>query len=77
MTVTDGKVHDVAVGRTLKLPKQSIAAFDRGYTDYKWNNLLNNKEIFFMVRQKTNATYDVIERRVVSKKSALTSDQTI
>jgi len=35
MTVTDGKAHDVTVGRTLKLPKQSIVIFDRGYTDYK------------------------------------------
>ena len=77
LAVTDGKVHDVTVARTLKLPKQSIVVFDRGYTDYKWYNVLNSNDIFFITRQKTNATYDVIERRDVVKKSGLTSDQTI
>lgn len=77
MTVTDGKVHDVTIGRTLKLPKQSIVVFDRGYTDYTWYNLLNDNAIFFVTRQKTNATYDVLERRPVAKNSGLTSDQTI
>ncbi len=77
MTITEGKVHDVTVGRTLKLPKQSIVVFDRGYTDYKWYKLLNNNGIFFVTRQKTNATYDVIERHPVSKAQGLTSDQTI
>jgi len=77
MTVTEGKVHDVTVGRTLKLPRQSIVVFDRGYTDYKWYKLLNDNGIFFVTRQKTNATYDVIERRPVPKAHGLTSDQTI
>lgn len=77
MTVTDGKVHDVTVGRTLKLPQQSIVVFDRGYTDYTWYNLLNDNGIFFVTRQKTNATYNIIERRQVSKKQGLTCDQTI
>jgi putative transposase len=77
VTVTDGKVHDVTIGRTLKLPKDSLVVFDRGYTDYKWFNLLNNNGIFFVTRQKTNATYEVVERHTVSKKQGLTSDQTI
>lgn len=77
MTVTDGKAHDVTVGRTFKLPNQSIVVFDRGYTDYKWYNLLNNNDIFFVTRQKTNASYDVIKRHSVTKVTGLTSDQTI
>lgn len=77
VTVTDGKVQDVTVGRTLKLPKGSVVVFDRAYTDYTWYNLLNTNGIFFVTRQKSNATYDVIERRNVSKKQGLTSDQTI
>lgn len=77
VTVTEGKVHDVTVGRTLKLPKESLVVFDRGYTDYTWYNQLNSNGIYFVTRQKTNATYDVIERRAISKKLGLTSDQTI
>jgi len=77
LTITEGKVHDVNVGRALELPKQSIVVFDRGYTDYKWFNSLNSKEIFFVTRLKKNATYDIKERREVNKKQGLTSDQTI
>ena len=77
ITVTDGTVHDVTVGRTLELPKASVVVFDRAYTDYTWYNQLNTNGIFFVTRQKSNATYDVVERRNVSKKQGLTSDQTI
>lgn len=77
MHVTEGKTHDVTIGRMLTLPKQSIVVFDRGYTDYQWYNLLNDKEIFFVTRQKTNATYSVIDRREVNKNQGLRSDQTI
>lgn len=77
MRITEGKTHDVTIGRTLTLPKHSIVVFDRGYTDYHWYNLLNDKALFFVTRQKTNATYTVIERRAVNKTQGLTSDQTI
>jgi len=77
MTITDGKVHDISMGRTLKLPKQSIVVFDRGYTDYKWYKLLDDSDIFFVTRQKTNAKYNVVERRSILKVQGLTCDQTI
>lgn len=77
MTITEGKTHDVTVGRALKLPKQSIVVFDKGYNDYSWYNQLNNNDIFFVTRQKTNATYTVIERHSALKSKGITSDQTI
>jgi len=77
VTVTDGKAHDVTVGRTLTLPRDSIVVMDRAYTDFTWFNALNNKGIFFVIRQKRNATYRIIERRDVCKRSGLTCDQTI
>lgn len=77
VTVTDGKSHDVTVGRTLDLPTDSIVVMDRAYIDYSWFNSLNNKGIFFVTRQKRNARYRVTERRPVLKNKGLTSDQTI
>lgn len=77
ITITEGKVHEVNVGRTLTLPKQSIVVFDKGYNDYSWYNQLNNNDIFFVTRQKTNATYTVIERHSILKNTGVTSDQTI
>ena len=77
VTITDGKVHDVTIGRTLKFPKGSIVAVDRGYNDYGWYNQLTGKGIFFVTRLKSNAQYRVLSRRQVSKDKGLTSDQTI
>ena len=77
MQVTDGKVHEVNMARTLNLPKGSIVVFDRGYTDYKWYNYLNENKVYLVTRQKKNACYNVIERRPASRTSGITSDQTI
>ena len=77
VTVTEGKDHDVTVGRTLKFPKGSIVAVDKGYNDYGWYNQLNNKGIFFVTRLKSNAKYRVITRESVQKDKGISSDQVI
>ena len=76
-TITEGKVSDIEIGRTLNYSKGSIVVFDKGYTDYKWFNALNNKGIFFVTRIRKNALWKVDERRPVGKSKGLTSDQTI
>jgi len=77
VTVSDGKTHDITIGRTLDLPADSIVVMDRAYIDFTWFNALDDKGIFFITRQKRNATYRVIERREVLKARGLTCDQTI
>jgi hypothetical protein len=77
LTITDGKTHDITAARALQLPKGSIVAMDRGYTDYAWYNQLNNQDIFFVTRLRKNARYRVTERRSVIKSKGLSSDQTI
>jgi hypothetical protein len=77
VTVTEGKDHDVTVGRILKFPKGSIIAIDKGYNDYSWYNQLNIKGIFFVTRLKNNAKYRVIKRNPVQKNKGVTSDQVI
>jgi putative transposase len=77
VTVSDGKTHDITIGRTLDLPVDSIVVMDRAYIDFTWFNALDNKGIFFVTRQKRNATYRVIARREVLKAKGLTCDQTI
>ena len=77
VTVTDGKTHDVTVGRALRIPRGSIVAIDRGYNDYGWYNQLTEKGIFLVTRLKSNAHYRVISRRRVLKDKGVTSDQTI
>ena len=77
VTVTEGKDHDVTVGRTLKFPKGSIVAVDKAYNDYTWYQQLTEKSIYFVTRIKTNAKYRVIERRPVLKERGITCDQII
>ena len=77
VTVTEGKKHDVTVGRILNFPKGSIVAIDKAYNDYAWYKQLTDKDIFFVTRLKSNAKYRIIQRRTVLKNKGLTCDQTI
>ena len=77
VTITEGKDHDVTVGRTLAFPKGSIVVIDKAYNDYAWYNQLTGKGIFFVTRLKSNAKYRVISRKSVNKEKGLTCDQTI
>jgi hypothetical protein len=77
VTITEGKRHDVTVGRTLAFPKGSIVAIDKGYNDYTWYNQLTDKGIFFVTRLKSNAKFRIVSRRPVLKGKGLTCDQTI
>jgi len=77
VTITEGKCHDVTIGRTFKFPKGSMVAIDKGYNDYAWYKRLTDKGIYFVTRLKTNAKYRVVARRAVLKEKGLTCDQTI
>lgn len=77
VTVTEGKQHDVTVGRTLAFPKGSIVAVDKGYNDYAWYKQLTEKGVFFVTRLKTNAQYRVVGDRPVLTGKGLICDQTI
>ncbi len=77
VTITEGKCHDVTIGRTFKFSKGSMVAIDKGYNDYAWYKRLTDKGIYFVTRLKTNAKYRVVARRAVLKGKGLTCDQTI
>ena len=57
--LTDGKTHEVNIGRTIKLPKGSILTMDLGYIDYQWFDDLNGQGVFFVTRVKKNMCYRV------------------
>lgn len=75
--ITEGKVSDIELGRTLQFSRGSIVVFDKGYTDYKWFKALNDKGVFFVTRLRKSAIWRVEERREVNKNTGLTCDQTI
>jgi putative transposase len=77
MQISDGKKHEITVAKSMRLPKGSIVAMDRAYIDYKWFASLVETGVYFVTRQKRNATYRTVARNKVNKKQGLTSDQTI
>jgi len=50
---------------------------DRAYTDYSWFRTLRNSGLFFVIRQKSNAVYEVKEHRPVPRRSGVTADQIV
>ncbi len=77
VTITEGNIADITIGRVLEFPKDSIVVMDRGYNDHLWYKRLTQKGIFFVTRLKRPEKYRVVKRHDVDKSTGLTSDQTI
>jgi len=57
VNITEGKVADVTVFKTLNLKhfeKGSVLVFDRGYIDFEWWQEINKAELFFVSRIKVS-----------------------
>ena len=77
ITVTDGKVGDSTVAKTIQFPTGSFVVVDRGYNDYCWYNTLNSKEISFVTRLKDNAAFRVVDEFEVGNAHGVTKDCSI
>ena len=77
VTITEGRRHEAKVADLPRLPRGSIVVVDRAYTDYSWFARLRQSGLFFVIRQKTNALYQVCEERPVPRRSGVTADHTI
>jgi len=75
--ITEGRCNEIHWARTLELPAGSMVVFDRGFTDCAWGKSLSEKNIRFVTRLKRRMPYTIQERRKVTWKENVTSDQTI
>ena len=75
--VTEGRVHESRVARTLRLEAGTIVVFDRGFTDYAWFASLDADGVYFVTRMKDHADYDVLERRPVPEHGPVRHDEII
>jgi hypothetical protein len=57
--ITEGKVHEIRVARSLEFRPGTILAMDRGYVDYLWLDELEQQGVFFVTRLKDNAAFSV------------------
>ena len=77
LQITDGKVHDSKVAKTLTIPPGSYLAIDRAYHDFEQYNVYNNNNIRFVTRKKTNAKYTVLESRGIDRSNGVSSDEIV
>ena len=77
MVATTGKVHEIAVAKSLDYQPGSMICMDRGYTDYDWWEELTRKGVYFVTRLKSNAVYDEIRRRAGRRSKNVVCDETI
>lgn len=75
--ITDGLTHEMRVARDLSFPKGSIVVIDRGYVGYDLFARWFDEGVFFVSRQRVNASYTVIEERPVPKNRSVIKDQLI
>ena len=75
--VTEGRVHESRIARTLRFDPGTILVLDRGYTDYAWFSALDADGVYFVTRMKDNADYGVLERRPVPERGPVQRDEII
>jgi hypothetical protein len=72
--ITDGKSHDVTVGRTLRFPRDTILVIDKAYVDYPWWKQMSEEGVYFVTRLKQDLQYEVTADREVPKNRNVRKD---
>ncbi len=75
--ITEGRVHEVNIARTLDLPAGSVIAIDKGYYDFSLFRKWTKKGIWFVTCLKKNAAFKVVEERAIPKIGNILKDQLI
>ncbi|MBW1917973.1 MAG: IS4 family transposase [Deltaproteobacteria bacterium] len=75
--LTEAKVHDLQVGKTMQFNPGDLLIFDRGYIDYAWLYRLHQKGVWFVTRLKSNACFEVSETLANTAPDRVLADQVI
>lgn len=75
--ITDGKVHEVNVAKTLVFPAGTVVVYDRGYVDYGLFGEWTRQGVYFVTRIKDNTQYVITEERAAPAHRGIVRDQVI
>jgi hypothetical protein len=75
--ITDGKKHDITVGRTLRFQPGTIVVFDKGYVDYRWWEQMIQDGVYFVTRFKQDLKIEETAQREVPQNSNVRRDREI
>ena len=67
--ITEGKIPDVRVGRSLRFEPGTIVAMDKGYVDFKWWKQMSEESVYFVTRFKQDLKYAITAEREAPKNS--------
>lgn len=75
--ITEGRVQEVNVAKTLAFPPGTVVVYDRGYTDYRLFGEWTDEGVYFVTRMKDNTRYVVTEERQPPAHRGIVRDQVI
>jgi len=75
-SITEASKHDKRAAEKMPLIDGATYVFDRAYNDYAWYHSMDQRDIRFVGRMKTNANFEVIKNMDVSDEGVL-EDQVI
>jgi len=77
IAITDGKVHDVNILDMLMIEPGSFYIMDRGYIDFERLYHIHQSQGFFVIRGKSNLSFNRQYSHSVDKSTSVRCDQTI
>jgi hypothetical protein len=75
--ITEGKVHEVNVAKTLVFPAGTVVVYDRAYVDYGLFGEWTGQGVYFVTRIKDNTRYVITEERQAPANRGIVRDQVI
>jgi len=75
--LTDGKVHEVNMAKTLEFEPGTVVAVDRGYIDYDLFDYWTGEGVWFVTRAKKNMAYEVVAEREIPNRGNILRDEEI
>jgi hypothetical protein len=75
--ISNAKLNDSRVMKTLRFNAGSIVAFDAAYNNYRLFAEWTERGVYFVTRMKSHAVYEVIEKRRVPVNRNILSDEII
>jgi hypothetical protein len=75
--ITNGKVHDVNALDLIQFEPGAIYILDRGYTDFKRLNSIDQAKSFFVIRAKDNFNFKRISSTETDKSKGVIADQQV
>ncbi len=75
--ITEGRVHEVRIAKTLAFPAGTVVVYDRGYNDYRLFGEWTESNVYFVTRMKDNTRYVIAEEREPPQHRGIVSDRII